>query len=251
VEEPEEEIEPYSVEEVQSLLVEVNKRRNSARWMLALALGLRQGETLGLRWVDVDLEHEYLKLRRNRLRPKYAHGCREGDPCGRKAGYCPLREQVRRETKNTKSRAGRRAVPLPGPLVRMLRAHKEIQAWERKAVGDLWSESDYVFTKPLGGPLSPNTDYHDWKRLLEDAGVRDARLHDARHTAATVLMLLGVPDRVIDQIMGWEPGTSARMRARYLHVPDAMLKDVAQKLAEAIWGPSEKGSVDKDQDNEA
>ncbi|WP_314243433.1 tyrosine-type recombinase/integrase [Streptomyces kutzneri] len=249
VEEAEEEIEPYSVEEVQSLLIEVNKRRNSARWMLALALGLRQGETLGLRWADVDLENEYLKLRRNRLRPKYAHGCKEADPCGRKAGYCPLRSQVRRETKNTKSRAGRRAVPLPGPLVRMLRAHKEVQSRERKAAGDLWTESEYVFTKPLGGPLSPNTDYHDWKKLIGDAEVRDARLHDARHTAATVLMLLGVPDRVIDQIMGWEPGTSARMRARYLHVPDAMLKDVAQKIAEAIWGPSEKGPVDKDQDN--
>ncbi|MEU1673812.1 site-specific integrase [Streptomyces roseifaciens] len=251
VEEAEEEIEPYSVEEVQSLLIEVNKRRNSARWMLALALGLRQGETLGLRWSDVDLEHEYLKLRRNRLRPKYAHGCKEADPCGRKAGYCPAREQVRRETKNTKSRAGRRAVPLPGPLVRMLRAHKEVQARERQAAGDLWSESEYVFTKPLGGPLSPNTDYHDWKKLLEDARVRDARLHDARHTAATVLMLLGVPDRVIDQIMGWEPGTSSRMRARYLHVPDAMLKDVAKKIADAIWGPAETSPVDKDQDNDA
>ncbi|SCK46776.1 Phage integrase family protein [Streptomyces sp. WMMB 322] len=104
--------------------------------------------------------------------------------------------------------------------------------------------------KPLGGPLSANTDYHDCKRLLDDAGVRDARLHAARHTAATVLMLLGVPDRVIDQIMGWEPGTSARMRARYLHVPDAMLKDVARKLAEAIRGPQDNGLVDKNQDNE-
>ncbi|MFJ6447091.1 tyrosine-type recombinase/integrase [Streptomyces hydrogenans] len=250
VEGDEDEIEPYSVEEVQSLLIAVNKRRNSARWMLALALGLRQGETLGLRWADVDLDNEYLKLRRNRLRPKYAHGCSEASPCGRKAGYCPKREQVRRETKNTKSRAGRRAVPLPGPLVVMLRAHQEAQALERTRAGSLWTPSDYVFTKPLGGPLSPNTDYHDWKKLLGDAGVRDARLHDARHTAATVLMLLGVPDRVIDQIMGWEPGTSSRMRARYLHVPDAMLKDVARKIAEAIWGPSEKSSADKDQDNE-
>ncbi|MGJ5898498.1 tyrosine-type recombinase/integrase [Streptomyces niveiscabiei] len=250
MEEDENEVEPYSVEEVQCLLLEANKRRNSARWVLALALGLRQGETLGLRWVDVDLDNEYLKLRRNRLRPRYKHGCPESSPCGRKAGYCPSREQTRRETKNTKSRAGRRAVPLPGPLVAMLRAHAEIQKRERKAAGDLWTESDYVFTKPLGGPLSPNTDYHDWKHLLEDASVRDARLHDARHTAATVLMLLGVPDRVIDQIMGWEPGTSVSMRARYLHVPDAMLKDVARKIAEAIWGPPETPAVDKNQDNE-
>ncbi|WP_042420422.1 tyrosine-type recombinase/integrase [Streptacidiphilus anmyonensis] len=250
MEEEETEVEPYSVEEVQRLLLQVNKRRNSARWMLALALGLRQGETLGLRWSDVDLDNEYLKLRRNRLRPRYEHGCGEASPCERKAGYCPERVQVRRETKNTKSRAGRRAVPLPGPLVAMLRSHAEEQARERGAAGDLWTESDYVFTKPLGGPLSPNTDYHDWKRLLEDAKVRDGRLHDARHTAATVLMLLGIPDRVIDQIMGWEAGTSARMRARYLHVPDAMLKDVARKIAEAIWGPPETASVDKDQNNE-
>lgn len=132
VEEAEEEIEPYSVEEVQSLLIEVKNRRNSARWMLALALGLRQGETLGLRWVDVDLDHEYLKLRRNRLRPKYDHGCKEAASCGRKAGYCPDRKQVRRETKNTKSRAGCRAVLLPGPLVEMLRKHREVQTRERK-----------------------------------------------------------------------------------------------------------------------
>lgn len=63
-------------------------------------------------------------------------------------------------------------------------------------------------------------------------------------------MLLGVPVRVIDdQITGWEPGTSASMRARYLHVPDAMLKDVARKIAEAIWGTPETPTVDKTQDN--
>lgn len=64
------------------------------------------------------------------------------------------------------------------------------------------------------------------QRDLWHAGslVRDGRLHDARHTAGTVLMLLGVPDRVIDQITGWEPGGAARMRARYFHVPDHLLK---------------------------
>jgi integrase len=135
----------------------------------------------------------------------------------------------------------------------MLRSHAEAQARERKTAGDLWVESNYVFTKRLGGPLSPNTDYHDWKRLLEDAQVRDGRLHDVRHTAATVLMLLGVPDRVIDQIMGWEPGTSARMRPEYLHVPDVMLKDVARKIADAIWGTPdtpETPAVDENQDDE-
>jgi integrase len=213
---------------------------------LALALGLRQGETLGLRWRDVDLDNEYLKLRRNRLRPKYEHGCAEVAPCSRKAGYCPDRVQVRRETKNTKPRAARRAVPLPGPLVVMLRSHAEAQARERETAENLWVQSEYVFTKPLGGPLSLNTDYHDWKRLLEDAQVHDGRLHDARHTAGTALMLLGVPDRIIDQIMGWEPGGAARMRARYLHVTDPMLKEAARKIAKVIWGTPNTPPVDKD-----
>ena len=85
----------------------------------------------------------------------------------------------------------------------------------------------YVFASPTGAPLIPNTDYHRWKQLLEDAGVRDGRLHDARNTAGTVLPLLGVPDVVVDAIMGWEPGGAARMRARYMHVTGPMLKKVA------------------------
>ena len=72
---PREDIEPYTIEEVQRLLVEAAKLRNSARWVVALALGLRQGEALGLHWEDVDLDAGYARIRKNRLRPKYAHGC--------------------------------------------------------------------------------------------------------------------------------------------------------------------------------
>lgn len=67
-------VEPYGIEEIQCLLGVANERRNSARWALALALGLRRGEALGLRWEDVDLDHGVLRVRRSRLRPRYAHG---------------------------------------------------------------------------------------------------------------------------------------------------------------------------------
>jgi hypothetical protein len=73
----EEDIEPYAIEEIQSLLLGASKLRNSTRWVIALALGLRQGEALGLRWEDVYLYAGYLRTRKNRLRPKYAHGCGE------------------------------------------------------------------------------------------------------------------------------------------------------------------------------
>lgn len=173
----EEDIEPYTIEEVQSLLVEAAKLRNSARWVVALALGLRQREALGLHWEDVDLTSGYVRIRKNRPRPKYAHGC-GANPCGRKAGYCPKREQTRREHKSTESRAGRRTIGLPDPLIKILRQHQEAQEQERIAAGADWAGKGYVFASPIGGPLSPNTDFHVWKRLLRDAGVRNGRLHD-------------------------------------------------------------------------
>ncbi|MFB7780051.1 tyrosine-type recombinase/integrase [Streptomyces bauhiniae] len=231
----EEDIEPYTIEEVKSLLLEASRLRNSARWVVALALGLRQGEALGLQWEDVYLDAGYLRTRKNRLRPKYEHGCT--DSCGRKAGYCPQRRQTRREFKNTKSRAGRRTIGLPEPVIKLLRKHQEEQERERQDAGEAWEDKGYVFASPTGGPLIPNTDYHRWKDLLVAAGVRDGRLHDARHTAGTVLLLLGVPDVVVDAIMGWEPGGAARMRARYMHVTGPMLRKVADQVGNALWGP--------------
>nr|WP_237702958.1 MULTISPECIES: site-specific integrase [Protofrankia] len=224
---------------VQRLLTEAARRRNSARWAIALALGLRQGEALGLKWPDVDLDAGLLRIRRGRLRPKYEHGC--GATCGRKAGYCPDRVQVRPDTKDVKSRAGRRVIGLPDPPVRILRHHREVQDKERVEAAQLWREAGWVFATPTGGPLNPNTDYQEWKELLQAAGLRDARLHDARHTAATVLLLLGVPDRVVMGIMGW---SSESMRRRYQHLTDPILRDVATRLGLLPWeeppGPADR-----------
>jgi integrase len=114
----EEEVEPYTLEEVKRLLLEANKHRNTARWVIALALGLRQGEVLGLRWEDVDFDAGVIRVRRGRLRPRYAHGC--GNTCGRdKPGFCPRKVNIRRETKDPKSRAGKRVIGLPEELLKL------------------------------------------------------------------------------------------------------------------------------------
>ncbi|MGW3007479.1 tyrosine-type recombinase/integrase [Streptomyces sp. NPDC001219] len=230
----EEEVEPYSLEEVQRLLAEATKVRNTARWVIALALGLRQGEVLGLKWEDVDFEVGVILVRRGRLRPRYKHGC--GNRCGRKPGYCPQKINIRRETKDTKTRAGKRPIGVPEELLKLLRQHKEKQERERTLARDLWVDKGYVFTSPTGEPLNPNTDFHRWKDLLKAAQVRDGRLHDARHTAATVLLILGVPDAVVDRIMGWEPGKSARMRRRYQHLTGPVLQQTAAKVGGLLWG---------------
>ncbi|ACU34143.1 tyrosine-type recombinase/integrase [Actinosynnema mirum] len=240
------EVEPYSVDQVKALLVTALKRRNSARWAIALALGLRQGEALGLRWQDVDLEVGTLVVRRNRLRPKWRHGCTE--PCGKKhGGYCPQRVALREETAGTKSAAGKRGMGLPDELVRLLRVHRDVQARERERAAELWTDTGYVFTTPTGGPLNPRSDYDEWKRLLDIAKVPDGRLHDARHTAATVLLLLGVPERTVMGIMGW---SNTAMAARYQHVTAAIRLDVAQRVGGLLWEPAEKPTEPRDEGEE-
>lgn len=240
----EEEPEPYDIEEVQRLLKVATERRNGVRWVVALALGLRQGEALGLKWEHVDLAKGILRVRRNRLRPKYAHGC--GDTCGRKSGYCPQRIQTREDTGPTKSRAGRRVIGLPDPVILLLKVHQEQQAAECEAARQLWHDEGWVFTKPDGRPLNPNTDYHEWKELLKQAGLRDARLHDARHTAATVLLILAVPTPTAMAIMGW---SSAAMAKRYQHVLDSIRQDVASRVGGLLWNEDE--SLSRECDDES
>ncbi|MFD9000623.1 tyrosine-type recombinase/integrase [Streptomyces sp. NPDC059582] len=225
------EVEPYSVQEVQRLLKAADQHRNSARWAVALALGLRQGEVLGLKWEDVDLEGGFLVVRRSRHRPQYAHGCAE--PCGRKAaGYCPQRRRTNPELSTTKSRADRRAVGLPDQLVDLLGTHLSAQGAERMRAGTRWEDNGLVFPDEFGRSPSHRRDWSEWKALLAEAKVRDGRLHDARHTAATVLLILGVPERAVMGLMGW---STTAMAARYQHMVDAVRADVARQVDGLLW----------------
>ncbi|HEX5510334.1 MAG TPA: hypothetical protein VFX41_01350, partial [Actinomycetales bacterium] len=158
-------VEPFTVEEIQRLLAAAQERRNGARWAIALALGLRQGEALDLRWDDLDLNAASLRVRATRLRPVYAHGC-AGD-CGKTAGYCPQRRQTNGIVGATKSAAGNRVVGLPDELVALLQDHRRQQLKERVRAGSLWQEGGWVFTTLLGRPIAPNSDYHEWRALLE------------------------------------------------------------------------------------
>ncbi|MBK7624165.1 MAG: site-specific integrase [Kineosporiaceae bacterium] len=228
------EVVPYTLAEVRRILDTAAQGRNGARWAVALALGLRQGECLGLQWTDIDLDTGKLTVRRQRMRPKYRHGCTDTASCiARQPGYCPHRELIRPEADDTKSRAGRRVIGLPAELVDLLRTHRHQQDDERRAAGDLWVEGGWVFATPTGEPIIPRTDWDHWKRLLRRAGVRESRLHDARHTAATVLLLLGVPERVAMSLMGW---SSTSMASRYQHITEGLRRGVADDLGAFLWG---------------
>ncbi len=136
-------------------------------------------------------------------RRPWQHGCGD-DPCGRKrGGNCPKRHGGGFVIVRPKSRAGRRTITLPPPLVTALRAHRERQDADRATAGNLWdNKHGLVFTRTDGHPIDPAADWREWKTLAKAAGVAAARLHDARHTAASLLLAQGVPARVAMEILG-------------------------------------------------
>ncbi len=131
-----------------------------------------------------------------------------------------------------KSLAGRRALPLPNELFDLLIAHKATQAAERAVAGTEWHDGDWIFAQPNGAPIDPRRDHDDWKELLRQAGVRKGRLHNARRTAATALLILGVPERAVMEFMGW---SSTAMTRRYQHVTGVVRRDVAERINGYLW----------------
>jgi hypothetical protein len=86
--------------------------------------------------------------------------------------------------------------------------------------------------QPAGRPIDPRADHDEWKTLLAEANVRDARLHDARHTAATMLLVLRVPLPAIMEVMGWGDAAVAK---RYVHVPTEVVAGIADQVENFLW----------------
>lgn len=128
--------------------------------------------------------------------------------------------------------------PDPCLLVRLLKLHRKEQERERATAAELWTETGYVFTTQTGKPLNPRCDYDEWKLLLGLAKLPDGRLHDARHTAATVLLLLRVGERTVMGIMGW---SNTAMAARYQHITAQIRRDVAERVGGLLWELPEDG----------
>jgi len=229
---PPPEVVPLSTDEARAVLAVARGRHNAARWSVALALGLRQGEALGLRWNDVDLDGGRLTVRAQLQWRQWSHGC-DGD-CGHDAGRCPLRSGGGPRLVEPKSLAGRRTIALPAALVDELRSHARAQAAESSSLGDLWANTwGLVFPAAGGQPMRPETDHQHWLDLLDAAGVPRRRLHDARHTAATLLLVQGVSATVSMTVLGH---TDLGVTRRYQHVVDELRRDAAQRMGEALWG---------------
>jgi integrase len=232
------EVEPLTVDEARRVLDAADGVRNGAAFVIALSLGLRRGEVLELGWDDVDLDAGTLRVRHQLQRHPYRHGC--GGGCGKSAKSCPDRFGGGLHLVPVKSAAGRRSMSLPVPLAVQLRAHRKQQLAERMVAGTRWRDQGLVFVQPDGAPVDPDAHGRDWRALLADAGVRPARLHDARHTAATTLLVQGVDPRVVMDLLGWSTSAVAN---RYQHVVPELRQLAAERVSAALWGPTATGTA--------
>jgi integrase len=112
-----------------------------------------------------------------------------------------------------------RTVVIPPPLLPHLKAHRAAQAKGRLTAGELWEQWDPVLTRAEGRPIEPRGDGEAWKKLLRTVGIRGSRLHDARHTATTLLLEQGVDIRVVQEILGH---STLAMTKRYTHVTNKL-----------------------------
>jgi len=137
------ELEPYALEECRRLLLAATELPNGARWSVALALGLRQGETLGLMWDDIDFEKQQIRVRGQLQRPGWHHGCGDPQP-DHKPSKCPERTGGGWIFEDVKSRAGRRTLAVPPQRMQQLREHRRDQAAQQLATGDYWKPFYYL-----------------------------------------------------------------------------------------------------------
>jgi len=227
------EVTALTLEQARTVLEAAQKRRNPARWAVGLAVGLRQGEALGLRWSYVDLDAGEARIWHQLQILPWQHGCADPAKCGKRGADCPARHSgglVFRPTKENRRKTAR----LSAVLVNLLKAHREAQGAEREAAMDLWEDYDLVFCQPNGRPIGPRADWGEWKAILEAAGIAHVGVHAMRHSAATLALAEGIPLPVVQELLGH---SDIRVTRGYTHVPSALAADAADRMGAALLGP--------------
>jgi integrase len=168
---------PWSAAEARSFLRAARRDQLYPAFVLLLAYGLRRGEVLGLSWKDVDLDHGVIRIRQQLFR------------VGGRLRLGPV-----------KTAAGRRDLPLLGIARDALIREASLRVLG--ANSHEWTARDLVFTTRTGRPVEPRNLARSFRRIITSSGLRPIRLHDLRHTTATLLKDLGVPPRDTMEVLG-------------------------------------------------
>lgn len=205
------ELQVWTAQQLRAFLAAVEGDRLYALWLLAASTGMRRGELLGVQSPDVDLGRARVAVRRSLVT----------------VGH----EVVVSEPKTAK---GRRSVALDPATVATLKAWRKHQMAERLAWGPAWTDSGQVFTLEDGRPLHPREVTRAFSRLVLAAGVPIIRLHDLRHTHATLALAAGVHPKVIQERLGH--ANIAITLDTYSHTVPALEEQAAATVAKLVFG---------------
>ena len=192
-------------EQARQFLAAARGHRLEALFTVALGLGMRQGEILGLTWDAVDLERGTLRVDVGLQRVEGAFQLRD-----------------------TKSPQSHRPIDLPAPLVRALKAHRARKNEQRLAAGGPWNARNLVFCTATGNPFDgPNVTRYA-QAVLARAGLPRLTFHELRHSCASLLAAQGVPAHEIARLLGH---SDVRLTLnRYTHAFDEGRRRVAQAM---------------------
>lgn len=205
------EIQPIDAKQAQGLLEAIKGDRLEALFVVALSLGLRRGEALGLRWQDIDFDKRTLRVSQSLARLN---------------GRLVLSEP--------KTKSSSRILDLPQTLLPKLREHRNKQLEEKMSAGPKWTDSGLVFTTSKGTPIDPRKVKRRLDALLKAAGLPHFRVHDLRHFFASLLLAQGVPLKVVSDMLGH---TQISITADlYTHVLPAIRKDAVDLMDSILTG---------------
>jgi integrase len=187
--------------------------RLEALFWLALCIGPREGEILGMRWTDIDFEKGTVVLLRSLQRVKRKE-----------------EKKSHLELLPTKTEHSDRSLWLPPIVLEKLLVHRAQQEEERKLAGSAWHETGMVFTTRIGTLLDARNMLREYYRLRDQAHLPKIRFHDLRHSAATILKMAGIPDQAIQKLLGH---ASVRTTQEiYTHLTPDGEKRAADKMEE-------------------
>lgn len=205
------EMRAFSPAEARRFLTVIAGDPLEALYTVAVTLGLREGEVLGLRWSEIDLDANVLAVRRQ---------------------VQNIGGQLR--LVDLKTDRSRRTLPLPGTVATALRAHRTRQLAERLRLGAVWQENDLVFPSAVGTMMDARNMTRRFKALLARAGLAPMRFHDLRHSAASIMLAQGVDLRTIMEVLGHSQiGITMNL---YAHVGDTLKRDAASKMEAFLTG---------------
>ena len=203
------EIKPLTDAEIPLFLEQIEKHEFRNAYALCLFAGLREGECLGLSWSQVDFEKGRITVSQQLQKTKSGH----------------VEYYIADTTKSGKPRT----IEPPAICFDYLRDEKRRQAQNKLKGGELWNnEWNLVFANGVGRYIEIETFYRKFKKVVAAIGRPDARVHDLRHTAATVAIASGADIKSVQSLLGH--ATAAFTLDVYAHTSEAMMKDTAARM---------------------